>query len=875
MDGSTVSTSEQRVSSFAVNQSSYGLPLPIVFGTARISGIMLDYDDFTAIAHTTTTHSGGKLGGGVTSSDTKYTYTVAAAIALCEGKCSNVGGVWAGKSINKPYNTQVSIPWHNNTIIDVTADSPSPGNYKLTESVTVCSSGGDPVTAREGIDYIDHRNGIFTMLEGNYAFMGVHYETNEQFSSGGISKMDLSFFDGSIGQSPWGYMASKHPEKAIGYSGISYVAGVIDLGTSASLPNCNFEIYGLCQNQNPTPTSNLTYQYAYHKEIDVSNYSSNIGVKEYTYGQGWIPIDGKFYTITQKKDSCDNNIPGVFTYTFNFDDRSDGCDRVDPLSIRINYNATAGSVQYTPKDANPRDIIYELMTNQVYGAQFPIAYIDDWSDYSNYCIANSLLLSEAITSQQQTSEIITNILEATNSDSVWSQGKAKIVPYYDNLAPVYDITENNILGQEDNSIVITRNSQADSYNVVPVEFTDRANDYNGDTVYATDQGDIDLHGIRQASTKSHNHIMNKSVAQTVAQTILQRQLYIRNKHVVKLGQEFILLDPMDATTLACNMIGLDETSVRVVSIKESKEDYSLEFTFEDNPTGVMSAPLYDVQNSTRTVVDSNVNPGSVNTPIIFDPPAQLTGGNLMSWIAVSGQSKNWGGCNVWVSQDGNTYKKVGQITAPAPTGNLSAALASGVSPDTTNTLSVDLIESMGRLSSGTQTDATNYNTICYVDGELIAYQTATLTATSKYNLTYLVRGIYGTTISAHAINSQFARLNDAVFKYDFDTINIGQTIYVKLTSFNVFSQNEQTLDEVVAYSHTLTNAGRGNSISIYHFTQSTAAAIWTINHNLNNKPAVNCVDASGNSIVGTVSYTSLNSLTITFSVALAGSAYLT
>jgi hypothetical protein len=40
--GSSVSTSQPRVSSFQVNQSVYGAPLKLIFGTAMISAVLGD-----------------------------------------------------------------------------------------------------------------------------------------------------------------------------------------------------------------------------------------------------------------------------------------------------------------------------------------------------------------------------------------------------------------------------------------------------------------------------------------------------------------------------------------------------------------------------------------------------------------------------------------------------------------------------------------------------------------------------------------------------------------------------------------------------------------------------------------------------------------
>src|SRR5262249_48954873 len=131
-------------------------------------------------------------------------------------------------------------------------------------------------------------------------------------------------------------------------------------------------------------------------------------------------------------------------------------------------------------------------------------------------------------------------------------------------------------------------------------------------------------------------------------------------------------------------------------------------------------------------------------------------------------------------------------------------------PDTTDTLAVNLSQSQGRLLSGTTADADNYVTLCFCDGELLAYEIATLTTAYHYSLTYLRRGAYGTPIGAHASGSSFARFgpNDpSLFKYAYPAGFVGQTIYVKLPAFNIFGQASQSLAGLTADTYTLTGAG--------------------------------------------------------------------
>lgn len=96
--GGTISTSEPRLGALRVQQSSYGLALPIVYGRTRISGNLIWYGDFVAIAHTTTTSSGGKGGGGVSQQNTTYTYEAAVMLALCEGPVGGITSIWQAKN---------------------------------------------------------------------------------------------------------------------------------------------------------------------------------------------------------------------------------------------------------------------------------------------------------------------------------------------------------------------------------------------------------------------------------------------------------------------------------------------------------------------------------------------------------------------------------------------------------------------------------------------------------------------------------------------------------------------------------------------------------------------------------------------------------
>ena len=69
--------------------------------------------------------------------------------------------------------------------------------------------------------------------------------------------------------------------------------------------------------------------------------------------------------------------------------------------------------------------------------------------------------------------------------------------------------------------------------------------------------------------------------------------------------------------------------------------------------------------------------------------------------------------------------------------------------------------------------------------------------------------------------------------------------------------------------------GRINSPAVaYHHVQGTSSAVWTINHYLGWQPNVTVQDSGGSVVEGEISYTSVNTLTVTFSGAFSGNAYL-
>ena len=103
--GSQAKASAQPPAAGALNiqQSSFGVPITLVYGTNRITGNLIWYGDFTATQQSNSGGGGGGKGGGggggKGGGGGSYNYSASYMIGLCEGPIEGIGQVWESKSV--------------------------------------------------------------------------------------------------------------------------------------------------------------------------------------------------------------------------------------------------------------------------------------------------------------------------------------------------------------------------------------------------------------------------------------------------------------------------------------------------------------------------------------------------------------------------------------------------------------------------------------------------------------------------------------------------------------------------------------------------------------------------------------------------------
>lgn len=605
------------IADFQINTASYGEVVPEILGTTRVSGNIIDYEDFTAHEHKSTTRTG--KGGGSKHTEITYTYTVAAAIGLCEGPIKGIGKVWRDKE--------------------------------------------------------------------------VYQYPNE--------KIELTLFKGDYGQTPWPYMLSKHPDKAMPYSGLAYMAGVVDLGDRGSLPQYNFEIQG--------------------KLLETGD--------------------------------------GV--------------------------------------DVNPADYIVHVL--QSVGADVVIDGIDN---FRAYCKAADILISTPPNQKSaKAQQVINDIAEITNSLVFWSTDRLKIVPLADkpigDWTPAnqiqYDLTADDFIAGSDGQLILyKRKDSSEAYNEATVEFINRANSYEKETVSFEVVADVQRNGLKPASKKTAHYLYTKARAQYYAEQLAMKRLYAKTQYTFRLDWAFCALEVGDLVTLTDKSCQLDHQIVVITSVNEAA-DGQLELTAEGKPAGTYAPAKYNVHENERPFVDYNQEAPSVNDVAIFQTVGDV-GGNQI-FVGVNAPS-GWGGCSVWLSDNDQTYQRIGNISQQARMGRTKYGFAQNG-----NLCNVTI--NQGVLKSGTHIDAERGNTLCWVNGEALSYENVEVHPNNWFTLQGLVRGQYGTNAINHNADERFVRVDEALFRYPYRKEDIGKTIYLKFTSMNLFGSNEQGLDEVQSYQYTI------------------------------------------------------------------------
>lgn len=576
-----------------------------------------------------------------------------------------------------------------------------------------------------------------------------------------LAALGFTFNSGTALQAPWSFMVTNYPSKAMAYANIANLVNPnLDLGNSASVPDMGFEA----------------------RQIPYSDYLETAG---------W----------TNPTTSAN----------------------------------TAG------RDVNMADFLPDFLMDPLVGGGFSAGEIPDLTQFRAYQAAQGLFFSPYLHDQQKGTDIINRWGKLANTWIYWSGTSFQLVPLGDTALTANgytytpDLTVDYTLGPGDFTsnppVKVDIKDPADCANHTIVSITDRTMGYVTNPIEYKALSLIRQYGRREADNIQADDIACPAVGNVVAQLIGRRNAYLTKTYTFKTSFRFGRALPGSIFSLTDPTQNLDGELVRITDVEED-ENGEFSWTAEELPTKIGTYHTRAIQpGPAPETPDQQIDPGSVNTPAVAEPAQAGVVDTSTVLIAASGGA-NWGGANVWVSfDDWASQSLIGKIQSPAIQGELTAGLASygGTNPDTGNTLAVDATISRGEPEPVSNADADGLRTLSLVcesptvsgsdmvldpAGELLAFGDVATTGTYTADLTYLQRGQLGTAAGAHSTGDLFTLFDltgfsGSTIKFSLPAQYVGQPIWLKFASFNLFGKATQDLSLCQSYKYTPAGTGFG------------------------------------------------------------------
>jgi hypothetical protein len=219
-------------------------------------------------------------------------------------------------------------------------------------------------------------------------------------------------------------------------------------------------------------------------------------------------------------------------------------------------------------DANPANVLYEIMTDTEWGLGYAVAAID----VSSFTTAATTLESEGIgfsmnlTSAKEASELIRLVEEQIDGLVRYNQSSAKWeiklarADYTPGTMP--EVTVDNLV----EFVSYSRGSWDNTSNMVRVQFNDRTDEYKQTYAFAQDTANVRAQGSDSSVTRNFPGVMNRSTANFLAWRDLRTLSYPLAKASLVVDRTFWDFLPGDVIELTHAYLGLARLPMRITSM---------------------------------------------------------------------------------------------------------------------------------------------------------------------------------------------------------------------------------------------------------------------------------------------------------------------
>lgn len=462
--------------------------------------------------------------------------------------------------------------------------------------------------------------------------------------------------------------------------------------------------------------------------------------------------------------------------------RDDG-SIITGLKTRGSNSATHANYQ----QANPAAIIYEILTDKVWGRGMSSALIDEssWIAASEFFAAQNIGLGVTLDRADKLANILAGIRETARVLLLWDGDKLKFRTLLDTATVhqrIVTITKSQV-----SDVKFTRPTWTSTFNEVRAEFANRQRNYKSDAVSAQDTANFNTVGAVNQKRVTLYGVTETTLAQRLAAMLLKEVSYPLGVLSFKMNRTQSHLEPGDIIRFVWDeWSGGTVTGYYQVSTPRpgGSEDEAITVQATEDPD--LSAVEAEETSVTPPTVlnwhqvtgngqhDLNlIQPQPGNTlPVlplaVVEAPAILTGG-AENRLAFLGQKPTPGltGISGHAAQFDGDYKYIGTTTTFAVTGSLLTEYAAGPRIDRTTGFEFSLTDpdtDEGTILQANRVAATSddlsalansENDYILIGEEIMQVGKITKLDANRYQASNLIRGLFGTKVATVAQGATF------------------------------------------------------------------------------------------------------------------------
>lgn len=445
----------------------------------------------------------------------------------------------------------------------------------------------------------------------------------------------------------------------------------------------------------------------------------------------------------------------------------------------------------TGRDANPADIIYDIMTHTRYGARAPQARINlpSFDTIRGYCDTNDLLISPIFDSARPVLDWVQFVC-AHFGGFMYVVGNQYYLGAWRAEDAEFDITRADLVVEGDEPPVkVQKRKYSESRNHIEISWLSRDDLYGPAVTPAKDDVDIRHSGRTRKQQVQLSGITRSVLAQKMAYRYLIDSMYRFSTYSFQISYRKSLVHVAKVALLS-DGFKIASQRVRIINIEESKDGRNLQVeAVDDISDHYPDLSTYALPEVTKREPDTGIADSDLADPIVTTRESWDEATIYVSLAPTNAYVDGW---HIYLSRDGITYTLMETVTITAVTGgsaNSAGTLLSALPGERaiiwrpSQRFTVDIGTVTDLRTDITDQQFFNNLRLAKIGNEIVAYKTCAEQATEgQWKVTTLIRGLFQTEPVAHPIGETFRTL-DINYTASFLPSDIGKTLYIKAVPF--------------------------------------------------------------------------------------------